>query len=176
MRERRRKLPPSIVLKASRVINEKIIQTPIFRRAVHIAYYLSDENEVDLSLMAEQALFFKKTLYLPRIIENKRMQFVRVDADTVYEKNRFGILEPQSSVVVDPAVLELMFLSLVVFDAKGNRCGRGAGYYDRYLSQCHGCYSIGVGYAFQEVSRLFPDAWDIPMREVITELGDFIDS
>jgi 5-formyltetrahydrofolate cyclo-ligase len=56
------------------------------------------------------------------------------------------------------------------FDVRGHRLGRGAGYYDRYLSQ-PGCRAIKCGIAFdvQVIDDLPYDDDDVPVDIVLTE-------
>jgi 5-formyltetrahydrofolate cyclo-ligase len=53
----------------------------------------------------------------------------------------------------------------------------GAGFYDRSLSglerRFHRPRLVGLGYSFQEVEKIEPDDWDIPLDAVVTEDESF---
>ena len=57
----------------------------------------------------------------------------------------------------------------VAFDRKGNRLGRGKGYYDRLLSRmAHtDVYKLGICFPYQLVESVPTDAHDIAMDEIL---------
>ena len=58
----------------------------------------------------------------------------------------------------------------VVFDKKGWRLGRGAGFYDRLLRGKH-VPKIGLCFEKQLVAKVPHFSYDVPMTRVITERG-----
>ena len=56
----------------------------------------------------------------------------------------------------------------VAFDPKGNRLGRGRGYYDRFLSQHPDVPTIGICFDFQLVEKVPTDPNDIQMDAVLS--------
>ena len=105
------------------------------------------------------------------------MHFVPLCADAKLAINAFGIHEPVHSPHERIPVLHLdvIFMPLVAFDARGWRIGSGAGFYDRCLRHLRDARRwrrpllIGVAYEHQRVETLTPDAWDVPMDGVLTE-------
>jgi len=89
-----------------------------------------------------------------------------VDGDELVS-GRFGIPCPPERAAVVP---DLLLVPLVRFDAAGNRMGRGAGFYDRWLHQ-HGATAIGTAFEAQRAELLEPQPHDVAMRAVVTELG-----
>ncbi|WMY96569.1 MAG: 5-formyltetrahydrofolate cyclo-ligase [Arsenophonus sp.] len=66
--------------------------------------------------------------------------------------------------------MDIIFISLVAFDKKGNRLGMGGGYYDRLLKNFKKhTYPMELAYNFQLVKKLPTDTWDISLHEIITE-------
>ena len=53
------------------------------------------------------------------------------------------------------------------FDAKGNRLGRGKGYYDRFLEKVPDMYKIGICFDFQKEESIPTEVTDIKMNEII---------
>jgi len=68
----------------------------------------------------------------------------------------YGIPEPRDNAnVLRAQDLDLIVVPGVAFDRAGNRLGRGAGYYDRFLSLLPSTTPcVGLGYDFQVVSSL----------------------
>ncbi|MDE5901815.1 MAG: 5-formyltetrahydrofolate cyclo-ligase [Muribaculaceae bacterium] len=108
----------------------------------------------------------RKHFFLPRVNG--------VDLDILpYEESRlelgsFHIEEPTGSDTVDPADIELMIIPAVAYDRRGNRLGRGKGFYDRLLGSV-GATKIGIGYEFQLIDELPVEEHDVPMDMVITQ-------
>lgn len=178
MRAKRRQLEPHFVSVASHAIIQKLIALPLFQEAHHIACYLSDENEVDTRELIQIIRQQQKSLYLPVFSDQKELAFYYVDDKTQFQKNAVGIDEPVvlQEKPISPLQLELMIMPLVAFDTTGNRVGRGAGAYDRYLQfkkiNALSCPCvIGLAYAFQHVEKIISDEWDVALDGVVTEEG-----
>src|SRR3990167_1043190 len=92
MRDRRKILSCEFVLQASQKISDTLLESSFYKESQHIAYYLSHENEVDLSNFAKRASSEGKNLYLPVFEKPYHLHFYRVDGNTRYQKNLFGIL------------------------------------------------------------------------------------
>lgn len=127
-----------------------------------IAIYQSFSSEVDLSFL------HLEHFALPVVDQDCKMHFVACDPMTSYEKNKYGILEPQSNQIVDPKTIDVMLIPLVAFDRNKHRIGYGKGYYDRYLPQTS-CFKIGVAFSCQEVQEVFVNAYDQALDLIITE-------
>ena len=92
-----------------------------------------------------------------------------------YEESRlelgaFHIEEPTGNETVDPDTLELIVVPAVAYDRKGNRLGRGKGFYDRLLGSTKAT-KVGVAYEFQIVDEVPVEQHDIPMDIVISPSG-----
>ena len=66
--------------------------------------------------------------------------------------------------------LDLIIVPAVAFDRRGNRLGRGKGFYDRLLQKAK-CPKIGIAYHFQLLDEIPAEPHDIPMDKIITEQG-----
>ncbi len=103
------------------------------------------------------------------------MQFVQMGSRQ--RSNRLGIAEPQGSRTLAARRLDLVFLPILGFDARGVRLGTGGGYYDRafafrrWRSAWHAPRLIGIAYSFQQVERITPAAHDVLLDAVVTERG-----
>ena len=87
-----------------------------------------------------------------------------------------GILEPKASLrqepdrIVDPEWIETVIVPGLAFDINGNRLGRGAGFYDRFLPKLPSTATI-IGLAFEcQVFESIPtERHDRPVDILITE-------
>ena len=149
-------------------------------RRRHVAGYLSTDGEPDLGEVFRRLFAAQKQVYLPVVTGPGRpLDFYPYHATSVLKPNRFGILEPVGT--VDDArsarFIDLVLVPLVAFDTCGNRLGMGGGFYDRsfaFLSAGLGWQRpclVGVAYECQRHPRLPTEAWDIPLRAIVTERG-----
>ena len=178
MRRQRRDLGVSEQKRAAKAVWRRIRRLPRYRKARHIAFYLANDGELDLSVALDKARAAGKRCYLPVLVRNKVLVFAPVARHGRFRNNRFGIPEPICPMNnLRPArKLDLVFMPLVAFDARGNRIGMGGGYYDRALAfKRHRSHLppalIGAAHDFQQVSRISPNAWDVPLDGVVTPSG-----
>ena len=60
----------------------------------------------------------------------------------------------------------------LAFDRRGNRLGRGFGYYDRFLGGLpESVPRVGLACVSQVVPEVPVDAWDVPVHALVTEDG-----
>ena len=91
-----------------------------------------------------------------------------------YDRSRmalgaFQIEEPQGDDVADISQIEMVVVPAVAYDRRGNRVGRGKGYYDRLLSSTRAA-KVGVGFDFQLLDEEIPsEPHDVAVDMVITE-------
>lgn len=177
MRARRRALSPHQQRQASRQLYRLLIRQPLFVRSHHIAFYLANDGEIDPGPLLEAALRMGKACYLPVLKKNAENQllFVRYYQGSPLRRNRYGIPEPTArrGDILPARKLDLALLPLVAFDRHGGRLGMGGGFYDRSFAFKHSHlapapYLLGLAHECQEVERLMPAQWDIPLHAVIT--------
>ena len=68
----------------------------------------------------------------------------------------------------DYAAIDFIVVPGVAFDAKGNRLGRGKGYYDRLLPRIPSAYKAGICFPFQLVEEVPAESFDVRMDIIIT--------
>lgn len=108
----------------------------------------------------------KKHFYLPRV-NGVNLDILPYDRSRL-EFGAFHIEEPVGDELTDPAEIELIVVPAVAYDRRGNRLGRGKGFYDRLLSTTKAT-KIGVGYDFQLVDEIAVEPHDVPVDMVITQ-------
>ncbi len=92
-----------------------------------------------------------------------------IDEETVYITNSFGIAEPKEGIILDAESIDLVFVPLLICDAKGYRVGYGKGFYDRFLAQCReDVVKIGFNY-FEPVDKIDDThSFDVPLNYCVT--------
>ncbi len=91
---------------------------------------------------------------------------VELAENTGFAVGDFNILEPQNEPYTGD--YDLIVVPGVAFDRKGNRIGRGRGYYDRFLCKHLNVKRIGICFDFQLVDEVPTEPNDIRMDEVIS--------
>jgi 5-formyltetrahydrofolate cyclo-ligase len=114
-----------------------------------------------------------KVRLLPRI-RNEEIEFVAVESWAELRPGFFGVLEPPDGhLPVEPGAGDVAVVPGVAFDERGQRLGRGRGYYDRAFSGERGALPrlIGAGYEAQIVPAVPHDSRDRSMDAIVTERG-----
>jgi 5-formyltetrahydrofolate cyclo-ligase len=107
-----------------------------------------------------------KNIYLPRV-NGDDLEIIKYYPGILH-KGSYDIMEPEGNDTVSPEILDLIIVPGVAFDRKGNRIGRGKGYYDRFLCQHLETKRIGICFDFQLVEEVPTEPLDIKMDEVIS--------
>jgi 5-formyltetrahydrofolate cyclo-ligase len=161
--------------KASSRICESVIHSREFMSCNSVVCYLPSFDEVDPTAIIERAWRAKKRVFAPVITSRTEMILRHLAPDTLLTRNFFGLWEPVSGPVIAANRCDLVITPVVVFDDDGNRIGMGAGYFDRcfqflkHRRQWRRPKLVGVAFDCQEVEKIAPNPWDIPLYRVITE-------
>jgi 5-formyltetrahydrofolate cyclo-ligase len=143
----------------------------------HIAIYLSNDGELDTSLLINDLLDEGHAIYLPVIhpFNGATLLFQRYEKNSPMRANRYGIFEPKLNCtqICPLPMLNYLLMPLVAFDDQGNRLGMGGGFYDRTLAQLHQQdwqqpQLIGLAHDCQKVAALPIESWDVPLKTIIT--------
>lgn len=171
MRQRNMEIAPEKRLAAADRIYGRVERSARFIGAGTVAFFSALPDEPPTGKWLERWSRIKQ-LVLPRV-EGETMQFYDYDPLTM-ERGAFGILEPGGGASrCAPHQIDLVIVPGTAFSAEGYRCGRGRGYYDRYLSQeGFRASKIGVCYAHQLVESLPCEEHDVRMDEVIADRPD----
>lgn len=153
---------------ASEKIFMHVENLPQFKNAKSMFVYLSFGEEV-ATLDFINKHVSSKQIYVPKIV-GADMQLVAVTNDTMYEQNKFGILEPVCKKYYE-GMVDLVITPAIVFDKFGYRLGYGKGYYDKYFAKKNYSYAVGVCYEKMLVEKLTIQDFDKKVNLVITERG-----
>jgi len=131
-------------------------------------------DEVDTSAIISGALAVGKRVGLPRCRPaGHQLDVIEIaDPDADVAAGYYGIAEPVGKRTMAPAELDLVLVPGRAFDGQGNRLGRGAAYYDRFLAgpaaravRCAICFDC------QFVEAVPHDPHDVPVQVIVTETG-----
>lgn len=181
IRKRRQQLSAEAQQQAATALTTQVMACDIINSSQHIALYLANDAEIDTYPLIQALWQQGKSVYLPVLhpFVAGYLLFVRYDKDTLLYPNKFGIPEPLPAChqLMPVQQLDIIFTPLVAFDAAGNRLGMGGGFYDRTLSQLppgSRCQVIGLAHNCQQVDAVPGEAWDIPLKQIITP-GKYFD-
>lgn len=155
-----------------KLIEEKLVNTSIFKESKNIFIYLGFGSEIDTISFVKKFLKMGKVILVPVTdMGAKTMDAVKIDSLELLERNSYGIYEPKDSKeAFDKEEIDLIILPGVAFDEEGNRVGYGGGYYDRYLCSIRkDIPKIALAYDLQVISGIPAEEHDIKADYIITE-------
>ncbi len=145
---------------------QALLQTSRYLHAFRVFAYAPLSGEVDIStLLAHET--DRKRLALPVSGEDGTLTFFAVESLASLTIGRYNIPEPQKELEVVPTEKDIILVPALAYTTRGERLGRGKGYYDRYLA-CHpAVFSIGLCRSHQLLDHLPTDPWDCKVDTVL---------
>ena len=162
--QRRRMLSAEERAEQSDKILQQLEQMPSFQEAKTVLLYYPMNNEVDV-LPLFKKYKHDKMLLLP-VSHRKEMTVSPYEGNSKMHRGRFCIPEPTTPSY--QGKIDLIVVPAVAFDKKGQRLGRGGGYYDRFIKKQSHATLVGVGYDFQLVDKVPMLLHDQKVQYVIT--------
>lgn len=144
-------LAPAVLHEKSVQACLRLTQSPEYERSEIIMVFLSLPTEVDTTSLVLQAWRDRKRVLAPKVSwEQRRMLPIQIDSlsDDLSE-SVLGLREPAGGVPIPLANIDMVIVPGIGFDLRGNRLGRGRGFYDRFLA--HRDWSgVACGLALEE--------------------------
>jgi len=184
LRAQRRQLSSLAQKTASQALIKRLKNSGLLLKGKHLALYLGNDGELCPAILSAHLVAWGKKAYLPVIhpFKKQTIVFCRIDKNTRYQTNRFGIKEPafKRSVQLNAKRLSSVLMPLVAFDEKGNRMGMGGGFYDRAFSYKHKRPQtlprlIGLAHDFQKQTELPLNEWDVKLDAIVTDKQIYAD-
>ena len=174
--ERRRALTQDERDEKSRAICDfliKHIKDPRYSEVRTIFSYRGTWDEVNVDAFNNWAEVQGYRVAYPISLPNGIMKAAVPAEKNAWHRAAYGILEPvmENSTILEPEDIDLVIVPCVAFDEYGNRCGHGAGYYDRFMSCMSPESLIMAAFEAQRLEKLFTEETDIPVRTILTEAG-----
>lgn len=154
---------------ADKQILEKLISLPAIQNADLILCYASCHGEPDTWHLMHWILQQGKQLALPRCFSNQQMQFCLVSQLQNLQLGKFHIPEPVSTQIPEITGQTVCITPALAFTRRGERLGRGGGFYDRFLQKYPALYTIGICYDCMIQEELPCQSHDCCVSMVITE-------
>ena len=147
---------------------DALLKMPQYHNAKLIFCTISTLEEVDTAPIIEAARISGKQVALPCCMPGHHLRFYYYDVHTIFERSRFGILEPiASSRIVSNYDESICIVPALCCDTDRYRIGYGGGYFDRFLSGYTG-FSVTLLYpGFITEEPLPREATDIPVNSLI---------
>ncbi len=143
-------IPPAARDDASAQLCARLKKQSFWKNAVSILFFAPLPDEADVWPLLEETVASGKIAALPRFhpadrsYAARRVQNPRIEIAI----GQFGIREPGPSCFEIPLnQIDLVLVPGVAFDLRGNRLGRGRGFYDCMLAETRG---VKCGIAFDE--------------------------
>lgn len=152
-------------------IKELVLNSPFFRKAGTVMFYAATPSEVDTRPLIDECIKMGKRAALP-VTDTSRKKLIPVGIDNMESlaKSSLGILEParEEEKILSPGAFDLIVVPGIAFDKSGNRLGRGAGYYDRFLAGLPAnTVKVGLAFDFQVID-------DVPVVPGLDIRLDFV--
>ena len=149
-------------------------QQDAYRRAHVIMAYLALPSELNIDCLIELAWRHGKQVVAPRIATRRKdMDIIKVtNLQSGMRMGPYQIREPVGDQVCPIESLSLVIVPGIAFDDRGNRLGRGGGYYDRFLSRLSGqTICCGAGFRSQMIDAVIHDNHDVRLDALVTSDG-----
>ena len=150
---------------------------PEFMTDPNIAGYWAVRGELPLNLVVASLQRRGQHYFLPVLGTARHLHFAEFMSGAPLRSNRFGIPEPDvpAAQYRKPDEVDVILLPLLAFDRQGHRLGTGGGWYDTSVAFLHDVQRpaspllVGIGYGFQEVDAIPPEAWDVDLDYIATD-------
>lgn len=143
-----------------------VMGSPEWRNAHCVLLYHPLPDEVDVRPLIAAATEEGKRVVLPQVVGDDTVLRLYTSEQDL-QPGAFGIMEPTGPLFTNYSSIDLAIIPGMAFDSRGNRLGRGKGYYDRLLARLPHARKVGICFPFQFVESIPADAHDIPMHEVV---------
>jgi 5-formyltetrahydrofolate cyclo-ligase len=163
-------LPPEKRAADSIRLCAKLQERFFFQSAATILFFAPLPDEIDLWPLLEESLAEKKVVALPHFDSQKNHYVARRVTNLTGEifAGKFRAREPHPHCEeIALAKIDLILVPGVAFDLRGNRLGRGKGFYDRLLENFRGM-KCGVGFDEQIISEVPVESHDAPLDFIFT--------
>ncbi len=172
--EKIRSLDPSYTETADRAILATLFSLPEYKAAPSVFCFYGTQFEIQTRPFLEQVLADRKLLAVPKCISGGIMQAKLISSLSELHRGYFGLFEPdENAPTLSPDRIGLAVIPCLSCDHRGNRIGRGGGYYDTYfqdLPQIPCALICREQVMSNEIAR-FCEPHDLRFTPVISECG-----
>ena len=159
---------------AAEAIAQQAAAVGLITRARRIAVYLSMAAEPGTGVLIETLAALGTELVAPVTGPDHCLDWARITPESATATASIGMAEPTGP-RLGPSALEscdLVLLPALAVDHAGHRLGRGAGYYDRALTNL-GVPLCALVFAHELVPEVPHEDHDVPVQMALTPQGLF---
>jgi len=156
----------------SRAACESMIAQKEFAQACTTMIYLSIPGEVDTADLALAAWRAGKTVLAPKVSwEHRHLVPMEIRSlETGVVAGSYGVREPAEGHPWPLEDIDLIVVPALAYDRRGNRLGRGAGFYDRFLAHPQvRAFKCGLAFQDQVLEELPVQDHDFPVQMLVTD-------
>jgi 5-formyltetrahydrofolate cyclo-ligase len=170
--DRVRRMPPREAAQRSRAVLERVKGLPAFQKSRTVLTYVALPTEVDTRPLISELLAEPRMVLVPVVRPDGRMIWSHLHALEELTRGPLGAPEPGPAHFrpYPPGATDLVLVPGVAFTPRGERLGRGGGYFDRFLAE-HAGPSIGLAFEEQVVDALPMEPHDRRVSYVVTDTG-----
>ena len=145
----------------------QILGSDLWKNADTVMLYMALKDEVPMDTLMRHAFSEGKQVVLPRCEDGNILPCL-TNGFADLRPGTYGILEPEKHRIVAPGEIDLILAPGMAFGMGGERLGRGAGYYDRFLP---GTRAVVLGVCAEAflMPSLPLEEKDVRMHYVLTE-------
>ena len=169
IKDRKRQYSSSQLEELSLSVLSRLADQESFRKAKIILMYYSLPDEVNTHTFIDEMTALGKTVLLPVVKDSENMEIREYSGRKDLTEGSFHIMEPIGKLFPPERFgeIEVGVIPGMSFDEKGNRLGRGKGYYDRFLKKVPTLFKIAIYFDFRKTYTIPTEETDIRMDCII---------
>jgi 5-formyltetrahydrofolate cyclo-ligase len=172
LKARIRALDPQDRSTASAAITRHVLALPEYKQARTVMLFVSMTSEADTSAIASDAWQNGKRVLVP-VAKMQDHSMHAVEIRSLAEAKRrtsVGVMEPEPGTPADLGEINLVLVPGLGFGPTGERIGRGAGFYDRFLADPRmQAITCGLGFEVQVIEGIPMSPRDMTVDMLVTE-------
>ena len=166
VRQRIKALSPEERMAEARSIFDRVEALDSFHKAQCVAAFVAMPDEVPTKEILGRWLKLGKRIVVPRV-DGDIMRFYDYSPDRM-QTGAYGIEEPMGDEECPVRDIDLIIVPARAFTRRGERLGRGGGFYDKYMSLAtFRAFKIGIAFECQMFDSLPCDQHDILVDRVV---------
>lgn len=153
---------------------EDLFAGPEFQKAGTVFSYRAMPEEANVDSFNRQLEQSGWKAAYPVSFPNGIMKAAVPRGEDAWRRGAYEIAEPdpERSEILLPEQVDVVLVPCVAFDREGDRCGHGAGYYDRFLEVCRpDAILVMIAFDIQELEQVATEETDRRIPCIVTESG-----
>jgi 5-formyltetrahydrofolate cyclo-ligase len=146
------------IKRRSNNVQEQLSQLPIYKQAKTIMAYYPLAGEVGILGLIRKSLTTKRFCFPVMDLKAKRLRVFEIkNFESDFVKGPYSVMEPDvnNTQEVDIREIDIVIVPGLAFAKDKNRLGRGAGFYDRFITTMPpSTKTVGLAFDFQILDSL----------------------